>query len=250
VALRACGHIFCRGCLLPALAGDRRCPTCRAAAGGAAADAVATLVTPAHTVASLIDELPVRCAHGVTLQPGGGADDWVVEPGGCDAIVARGQLAAHTASCPFEPVGCAQAQHGCAWRGARRGLAEHAGSCWYEQGRELVQRVAELAKANAAAAEKAEAEIAQMRAEAAAQLAALRAEVETLQAEKVEQGRRGSEAQLQRIREAEVALESAAGLKQFRATRKAAAPAAAQAARVVVRPPTRAQPIPRKGHAV
>ncbi|HIE70109.1 MAG TPA: hypothetical protein EYP98_07985 [Planctomycetes bacterium] len=37
VALRACGHIFCRGCLLTALAADRRCPTCRAAAGGAAA---------------------------------------------------------------------------------------------------------------------------------------------------------------------------------------------------------------------
>ena len=131
VALRACGHIFCRGCLLTALAADRRCPTCRAGAGGAAAADVATLVTPAHTVASLIDELPVRCAHGVAQQLDGGADDWAVAPGGCDAVVPRGQLAAHMVCCPFEPVGCAQAKHGCGWRGARRGLAEHAGSCWY-----------------------------------------------------------------------------------------------------------------------
>jgi hypothetical protein len=136
---------------------------------------VATLVTPAHNIASLIEELPVRCPHGVTLQPGGAEDDWVVARGGCDAVVPRGELAAHTASCPFEPVGCAQAEHGCAWRGARRGLVEHAGSCWYEQGRELVGRVAELVNANAAAAEKAVAELAKVRAEAAAQLAALRA---------------------------------------------------------------------------
>jgi hypothetical protein len=86
-ALRACGHIFCRGCLLPALAADRRCPTCRAAAGGAAADAVATLVTPAHTVASLIEELPVRCPCGVVQAAGGGVEDWIVAPDGCDAVV-------------------------------------------------------------------------------------------------------------------------------------------------------------------
>lgn len=58
-ALR-CGHIFGQGCLLAALAANRRCPTCRAAAGGAATDAVDTLVTPQHTVASLIDELRVH----------------------------------------------------------------------------------------------------------------------------------------------------------------------------------------------
>jgi hypothetical protein len=86
-ALRACGHIFCRGCLLTALAADRRCPTCQSAAGGAAAAAVAMLVTPAHTVASLIDELPVRCPHGVAQQPGGGAECWLVAPGGCDAVL-------------------------------------------------------------------------------------------------------------------------------------------------------------------
>ena len=124
-ALR-CGHIFGRGCLLAALAANRRCPTCRAAAGGAATDAVDTLVTPQHTVASLIDELRVRCPHGVVQHPGGGADDWIVAADGCDAVVPRGQLAAHTVTCPFEPVGCAQAGHGCGWRGARRGLAEHA----------------------------------------------------------------------------------------------------------------------------
>ena len=124
-ALR-CGHIFCRGCLLAALAANRRCPTCRAAAGGAATDAVDTLVTPQHTVAALIDELRVRCPHGVVQHPGGGADDWIVAADGCDAVVPRGQLAAHTVTCPFEPVGCAQAGHSCGWRGARRGLAEHA----------------------------------------------------------------------------------------------------------------------------
>jgi hypothetical protein len=44
-------------------------------------------------------------------------------------VVPRGELAAHAASCPFEPVGCAMARHGCGWRGSRRGLAAHAGSC-------------------------------------------------------------------------------------------------------------------------
>ena len=131
-ALR-CGHIFGRGCLLAALAANRWCPTCRAVAGGAATDAVDTLVTPQHTVASLIDELRVRCPHGVVQHPGGGADDWIVAADGCDAVVPRGQLAAHTVTCPFEPFGCAQAGHGCGWRGARRGLAEHADSCWYER---------------------------------------------------------------------------------------------------------------------
>jgi hypothetical protein len=48
---------------------------------------VATLVTPAHTVASLIEELPVRCPCGVAQQPGGGAEDWIVAPDGCDAVV-------------------------------------------------------------------------------------------------------------------------------------------------------------------
>ena len=108
VTLRACGHIFCRGCLLPALAADRRCPTCRAAAGGAPAADVATLVAPQRTVASLIEELPVRCPCGVVQAAGGGAEDWTVAPDGCDAVVPRGELAAHTASCPFEPVECAQ----------------------------------------------------------------------------------------------------------------------------------------------
>ena len=98
VTLRACGHIFCRGCLLPALAADRRCPTCRAAAGGAPAADVATLVAPQRIVASLIEELPVRCPCGVVQAAGGGAEDWTVAPDGCDAVVPRGELSAHTAS--------------------------------------------------------------------------------------------------------------------------------------------------------
>ena len=57
------------------------------AAGGVAADAVGTLVIPAHNIASLIEELPVRCPCGVAQQPGSGADDWVVAPDGCDAVV-------------------------------------------------------------------------------------------------------------------------------------------------------------------
>jgi hypothetical protein len=102
-------------------------------------------------------------------------------------------------------------------------------------------KAAVAASKAAAAADKAAAELAKVRVEDAAQLEKLRAEVETLRAEKLEQlGRCGSEAQ--RILEAEVALQSAAGLKQFRASRKAAAPAAAQAARVVVRTPTCAHP--------
>ena len=59
--------------------------------------------------------LPVRCPCGVVQRAGGGAEDsedWVVAPDGCDAVVPRGELAAHTASCPFEPVGCAQVGHG------------------------------------------------------------------------------------------------------------------------------------------
>jgi hypothetical protein len=181
-ALR-CGHFFCRGCLLMALVADRRCPTCRAAAGGAADADLETLVIPAHAVASLVDELPVRCPRGVVqLQASGrrlshfaahrsfsiygdflhemqwlavkwlygqwlqaadgGADqdDWVVAPGGCGVVVPREQLAAHVASCPLEPVGCTQAQHGCGWRGLRSSLALHTGACWYEQGREYVAR--------------------------------------------------------------------------------------------------------------
>jgi hypothetical protein len=163
-ALR-CGHIFCRGCLLTALVADRRCPTCRAAASDACrdvSDALETLVTPAHAIASLIDELPVRCPCGVVQAAGGGEDDWVVTLDGCEVIVARGQLAAHTACCAFEPVGCAQAGHGCGWRGPRRGLAEHAASCWYERGRQHLERAAErsntclvLAESAAAAAEEA-----------------------------------------------------------------------------------------------
>jgi hypothetical protein len=148
-----------------------RCPTCRA-------DNMAMLVTPMHTVASLIEELPVRCPCGVLQAAGGGAEDFTVAPDGCDAVVPRGQLAAHTVSCPFEPVGCAQAGHGCGWRGARRGLAEHADSCWYESGRLHLERAAELNTTHAAAAEKAQAELAKVRAEAAAQLETL----ETLQA--------------------------------------------------------------------
>ena len=105
-ALR-CGHIFCRGCLLTALAADRRCPTCRAAAGvplGTMPPAVDALVTPAHAIASLIDELPVRCPCGVMQAAGGGEDDWAVAPRGCQVVVPRGELGAHTARCPFEPV--------------------------------------------------------------------------------------------------------------------------------------------------
>jgi hypothetical protein len=61
--------------------------------------------------------------------------------------VPRGQLAAHVASCPFELIGCAQASHGCGWRGARHSLTVHVESCWYERGREHLGRMdAELAK--------------------------------------------------------------------------------------------------------
>ena len=140
---RSPSHFFCRGCLLTALAADRRCPTCRAAASEFLPDvfdAVETLVTPAHAIASLIDELPVRCPCGVVHAAGGGADDWAVAPAGCEVVVPRGELAAHTVCCAFEPVDCAQAGHGCGWRGPRRDFVQHAARCGCERGSEHVAR--------------------------------------------------------------------------------------------------------------
>ena len=157
-----CGAIFCRGCLVSALRVTRRCPACRAETGGTTNVDVATLATSAHAIASLIDELPVRCPYGVLHAPDGGDDDWMVAPDGCNTIVPRGQLAAHVASCPFELIGCAQASHGCGWRGARHSLTVHVESCWYERGREHLGRM--------------DAELAKVRGEAAAQLETLRAE--------------------------------------------------------------------------
>ena len=92
------------------------------------------------------------------------------------------------ATSALSAVSCAQAEHGCEWRGARRGLAAHAGRCWYERGRRHLEqaqaavrsnerRAEELKQANLAAAERAAAELAEVRAEAAAQLAALKTEV-------------------------------------------------------------------------
>ena len=121
-------------------------------------------------------------------------------------MVPRGELAAHTASCPFEPVGCAQvglgriaalhcrsstsyhlrclyvcsdnatvpsaqAGHGCGWRGVRRGLAAHADSCWYERGRRHLEQAQAAVRSNERRAE--ELEQANL---AAAELAKVRAE--------------------------------------------------------------------------
>ena len=108
-------------------------------------------------------------------------------------------------------------------RAARRGLAEHAAGCWYERGRSHLEqaqrRVEAVAKASAAAVAKADAELAKVRAEAAAQLAQLRVEV-TVEAATA---KRESAAQLRRLQQAEVALGSAAALKRFRASATAGA---------------------------
>ena len=93
-----CDHVFYRACLLTALGTTRRCPTCRAEAGGRRGAAVTTLVARARVAAELVEELEVHCPHGVE-QVG---DEWHVKAGGCETVATRDAPYA-SSQCHAEP---------------------------------------------------------------------------------------------------------------------------------------------------
>ena len=113
----SCDHVFCHACLVGAMRADRRCPMCRVAAGdGGAPESV---VKRSRRDEEMVLELRVHCPHGVAKVDG----RWRRLRGGCAAVVARGALAQHLASCAFAEVGCATAR-GCTWRGAAQARSD------------------------------------------------------------------------------------------------------------------------------
>ena len=135
-----CSHSFCRTCLVTCLRRKPECPKCKHAATSAEG-AAESLVLRNTDMLGIAEEQKVHCPGGVKQLPGGGSNDWVLNPEGCQEQFAKGsaELAQHLAVCPHVPTGCSMSEHGCGWRGRRDGVTGHETECVYAKLRPFME---------------------------------------------------------------------------------------------------------------
>ena len=135
-----CSHSFCRTCLVTCLRRKSECPKCKHAATSAEG-AAESLVLRNTDMLGIAEEQKVHCPGGVKQLPGGGTNDWVLDPQGCQEQFAKdsAELAQHLAVCPHVPTGCSMSEHGCGWRGRRDGVTGHETECVYAKLRPFME---------------------------------------------------------------------------------------------------------------
>ena len=89
VQCRSNEHHFCRNCITEHLKHSQNCPTCKDPL------TVETLVRPQRFLANTLSNLKISCENSER---------------GCRAVVGRGLLITHVASCEFNPVPCSNDQ--------------------------------------------------------------------------------------------------------------------------------------------